>query len=111
MNSSARSLQILGELAEQLPVLLTILVCMGLLVWRWRRHPAVCGWGVTGLALLLLHAPVFTVLYAWTPEMLPASAGPDDFRNLFLILGLIFNTTKVIAYAPLMVAIFMKRSM
>src|ERR1700741_2074847 len=101
MESSARITQWLSGLAEQLPSLITTLVCLVLVIARWKRHPAVSLLAVIGLFLLFLHGPVFALIYAQAPSLfLNNNYTPEDVRNLFLVLGLIFNTTRAIAFAP-----------
>lgn len=100
----------LSELAQQIPSLITILVCMFLVIARWKRHPTVSLLAVIGLFLLLLHAPFFSLIYAQGPSLfLGNNYNSEDVRNLFLVLGLIFNSTRVIAFAPLLAAIFIGR--
>jgi hypothetical protein len=110
MESGAKIPLWLSELAQQLPSLITILVCMVLVIARWKRHPTVSLLAVIGFFLLWLHAPVFTLIYAQGPTLfLGNNYTADDIRNLFLVLGLIFNITRVIAFAPLLAAIFIGR--
>ena len=109
MDPGSKFPQILTELALQLPVLIAIAGCIALLVARRKRHPAVSALAITGLALMLIHIPVFTTVYAFALDMLPKSPSTADITNLFLILGLIFNLTIVVASTPLLVAIFVKR--
>ena len=109
MEFGSKSSLILSELALQLPVLIAIVCCMVVLMMRWKRHPGVSALAITGLALTLIHIPVFTTIYAWVPEMLPKNPSSADITKLYLIMGLIFNTTFVAASAPLLVAVFIKR--
>jgi len=100
----------LWELAQQLPSLITILVCMVLVIARWKRHPTVSLLAVIGLFLLWLHVPFFTLIYVQGPSLfLGNNYNPEDIRKLFLVLGLVFNTTRAIAFAPLLAAIFIGR--
>jgi hypothetical protein len=110
MESGAKIPLWLSELAQQLPSMITILVCMVLVIARWKRHPKVSLLAVIGLFLLLLHGPFFTLIYAQGPSLfLGNNYTSEEMRNLFLVLGLIFNSTRVIAFAPLLVAIFIGR--
>ena len=110
MESGAKITLWLSELAQQLPSLITILVCIVLVITRWKRHPTVSLLAVIGLFLLLLHAPVFSLIYAQGPSLfLGNNYTSEDIPNLFLILGLTFNSTRVIAFAPLLAAIFIGR--
>ena len=111
MDSGAKITQLLSDLAQQLPSLITILICMALVVTRWKRHPTVSLLAVIGLFLLLLHGPVFVLIYAQGSSFfIGNNRTPDEIRNLFVVLGLIFNITRAIAFAPLLAAIFIGRS-
>jgi hypothetical protein len=110
MESGAKIPLWLWELAQQLPSLITILVCMVLVIARWKRHPTVSLLAVIGLFLLWLHVPVFTLIYVQAPSLfLGNNYTSEDIRKLFLVLGLIFNSTRAIAFAPLLAAIFIGR--
>jgi hypothetical protein len=82
---------------------------MVVMIVRWKRHAAVSALALTGLLLLLLHIPVFMIIYASALQMLPSYPTSDDYQRLFLIIGLIFNVTLLVAYVPLLLAIFIKR--
>jgi hypothetical protein len=111
MESGAKILVWLSELAQQLPSMITILVCMVLVIARWKRHPKVSLLAAIGLFLLLVHGPFFALIYAQGPSLfLGKNYTSEEMRNLFLVLGLIFNSTRVIAFAPLLAAIFIGRS-
>jgi hypothetical protein len=100
----------LSELAQQLPSLITILVCMALVIARRRRHPTVSLLAVTGLVLLFLHSPVFILIYVQGPSLfLGSNYTPDDLQKLFVVMGLLFNSTRAVAFAPLLAAIFIGR--
>ena len=110
MESSSKIALWLWELAQQLPSLITILVCIVIVVARWKRHPTVSLLAVIGLFLLFLHGPVFALIYNQAPSLfLGTDYTAEKLRNLFLVLGMIFNTTRMIAFAPLLVAIFIGR--
>ena len=100
----------LSELAQQLPSLITILVCLVLVIVRWKWHPKVSLLAVIGFVLLLLHSPIFILIYVQGPSLfLGNDYTSEDLRKLFLVLGLIFNSTRAIAFAPLLAAIFIGR--
>lgn len=110
MESGAKIPLWLWELAKQLPSLITILVCMVVVIARWKRHPTVSLLAVIGLLLLWLHVPVFTLLYAQgTSFFLGNNYTSEDIRSLYSVLGLIFYSTRAIAFAPFLVAIFIGR--
>lgn len=110
MESGGKITLWLSGLAQQLPSLITIVVCIVLVITRWKRHPTVSLLAVIGLFLLLLHGPVFALIYLQAPSLfLKSDYTSEDIRSLFLVLSLIFNTTRVIAFAPLLTAIFIGR--
>ena len=110
MESSAKIPEWLSTLAQQLPSMITLVVCMVLVIARWKRHPTVSLLAVAGLFLLLLHGPVFALIYAQGPSLfLKHDYTSEDLQNLFFALSLIFNSTRALAFAPLLAAIFIGR--
>lgn len=102
--------QAVRELAQQLPSLITILVCIVVVITRWKRHPKVSLLALIGLALLFLHGPVFILIYAWVPSLLIKSTyTSEEISYVFLVLGVIHNSIRAIAFAPLLAAIFIRR--
>jgi hypothetical protein len=113
MNAWNGLLDLLKDLLEQLPSLLTILVLLVVAIVRWKRHPKVSLLASAGLTLLLLNAIVFGAVYAWVPNVLIESAltGNRDTvaRNVYLILGLATNMSLAVALGLLLGAIFIQR--
>lgn len=110
MESTAAIGRIMTDLMLSLPSLIATIVCLIIIVLRWKRHPKVSLMASVGLGLLLLHNIVFTVIYATVPRaFIRSSYTADDIQNVFLVLGLIFNVARVIAFTPLLAAIFIKR--
>src|SRR4051812_39993156 len=102
MQTGATITQILTDLALSLPSLLTIIVCLVVISLRWKRHPKVSMLAVLGLGLLFVHTILFTVIYATVPTaVIRSSYTANDIQNLFLVLGLTVNVTRVIALTPL----------
>ena len=105
--------QILKDLLEQLPSMLAAAVCLVIAFIRWKRHPKVSLVVAISLILVLLHVPLFAIVYGYLPRWLVQTMKPVDFidftRKLFLILGLISNSVVAIALAVLLAGIFMKR--
>lgn len=102
--------RVVGELAQQLPSLITLLVCMVVVITRWKRHPKVSLLALIGLSLLFLHGPIFILIYSGTSSLLIKSTyTSEDIRNVFLGLGLIYHFTRAIAFVPLLAAIFIRR--
>jgi drug/metabolite transporter (DMT)-like permease len=75
---------------------------------RWRRHPKVSLVATLGLVLIVLHALFFAAADVWVPRLFldKGSLGPDRFYAIF---GLIASLTLAIAFAVLLIAIFMDR--
>ena len=114
MDGSQKLLELIKALAEQLPSLLALLACMVFAASRWRRHPKVSLVVLISLALLFLHGIVFAIIYNWVPDLFLRSATYPDvqsaIRRIYLVLGLIYNTALAIAFAVLLLGIFMQRS-
>ena len=113
MDNSQKLLELLKALAEQLPSLLTLLACMVFAASRWRRHPKVSLVVLISLALLFLHGIVFAIIYNLVPDLLipmPTFADAQWVRRVYLVLGLIYNTALAVAFAVLLLGIFMQRS-
>ncbi len=106
--------QILKNLLEQLPSMLTAMVCIVIAFVRWKRHPKVSLVVAISLILMLVHVPLFAIVYGYLPAWLAQTVKPVDFigfnRKLYLVLGLISNGMVAIALAVLLAGIFMKRN-
>ena len=113
MGASTKLLDLLKDLLEQLPSLLTLLVCMVVAIVRWKKHSKVSLVVLLSLGFLFFHMLVFAVVYNWVPDWFIASATGADrasvIRNVYLVLGLITNTSLAAGLALLLVAIFMRR--
>lgn len=100
-------------LAEQSPTLLAMLACAFFALSRWKRHPKVSLVVAISLGLMVLHAIIFMFVYELVPPLFISSASYESAnasrRVVFLVLGLISNTTAAVAYAILLVGIFMQR--
>jgi hypothetical protein len=105
--------QILKDLLEQLPSMLTAAVCIVIPFVRWKRHPKVSLVVAISLILMLVHVPLFALIYGYVPAWIVQTMKPVDFvgfnRNLYLVLGLISNGMVALALAVLLAGIFMKR--
>jgi hypothetical protein len=113
METTNKLLELLKDLAEQLPSLLTILACMVFAIVRWKRYPKVALVVLVGLCLLLLHAVVFAVVYTWVPDLFIRSASyptqASVIRIVYLVLGLITNASLGAALSLLLAGIFIQR--
>jgi hypothetical protein len=110
---ASKIFELLKDLMEQLPSLLTILACMIFAIVRWKRYPKVSLSVLIGLALMFLHSIVFAVVYNWVPDLFIRSADyPNQesaSRSVYLILGLINNSSFAVAFAVFLTAIFIQR--
>ena len=113
METANKLLELLKDLGEQLPSLLTILACLVFAIVRWKRYPRTSLLLVIWLGLFLLHAVVFAVVYTWVPDLF---IGPASYPNqasmmriVYLVLGLITNVSLAVAFAVLLMAIFTQR--
>ena len=109
MEFSSTLTQILTDLALQLPSAITIVVCMVVVIFRRKRHPAVAAWALIGLILILIHGHIFVFIYALVPQLLLRNLSTAEFTSAVTVLGAVFNITKALAFAPLLAAIFIKR--
>ena len=111
MEVSNKLLDLLRALVLQLPSLLTLLVCIVVTIVRWKRHPKVSATLLISLTFLFIHGIAFSVVYTWVPSwfIAPANYDPLVTRNVYLVLGLIANTTAAVGFAMLLAAIFMQR--
>ena len=107
MTGTSKLSEILVDLAVQLPFAIAIIACMIVMIRRRKRHPKVAVWALIGLALILLQAITFTFIYALVPDLFIHSS--TNIADVFHFLGVIFNVTRLIAFAPLLAAIFMQR--
>lgn len=113
MEASNKILELVKDLLEQLPSLLTIIACLVFAIVRWKRSPTVSQVALMGLVLLFLHLVVFSIVYTWVPDLLirasVAADQPTLARNVYLVLGLITNLSLGVAFAVLLTAIFIQR--
>jgi hypothetical protein len=115
----AKLVQYFWALAEQLPSLLAMAGGIVFALTRWRRHPRVSLLVVLALGLMLLHVFVFLIVYDVVPPIFLRSmnalttsyeAAASARRNVFLILGLVYNGTLAVPFALLLLSAFMGRS-
>ena len=111
MEAANKLLDLLKALVEQLPSLLSLIACMIFAVIRWKRHPKVSLLVLISLGLLFVHGIAFSIIYNWVPGWFikPGTYDPAVMRNVYMVLGLIFNTTAAVIFALLLGGIFMQR--
>lgn len=108
--------QYFWTLAEQSPSLIAMAACLVFALTRWKRYPKVALMVALSMALLLVHVLVFLFIYDWIPPLFlrrDSSRSFDEIERtrkiVFLVLGLISNTTFAIGLAVLVAGIFMQR--
>jgi hypothetical protein len=113
MDDANKLLELLKDLAEQLPSMLTAVACMVFAITRWNRARTVSQVVLVGLALLILHQIMSTVVYNWVPDMFIGSTSypsqASTIRTVYLVLGLITNASIGAIIAILLTAIFIQR--
>lgn len=107
METTTRIYQILGEIATQLPSMLTMLGGILVAIIRWKRHPRISLTVVISLALMLLHLTIFAVVFATIHSMV-------SYENFTLqayqtLASIMYNLILAILTAILVTAIFMQR--
>jgi hypothetical protein len=111
MDGPHKLLDLLKQIVEQLPSLLTMIACMIFAITRWKRLPKVSLLVLISLALLFIHGIAFSIIYNWVPGWF-VKPGPYDaagMRNVYLVLGLLSNGSAALIFAILLGAIFIQR--
>jgi hypothetical protein len=110
---ASKLLNLLKDLATQLPSLIAILACMVYAIIRWKQFPKVSLVVLIGLGLVLVHSFLFTFIYTWVPDLfLRSTSYPSQastIRIFYLVLGTINNACVSIALTVLLIAIFTRR--
>jgi hypothetical protein len=110
MNSLSQDLlAIARNIGTQLPSLLTLLVCLVIVLVRRTRHPKVTLIAALGLVLLILHSLVFAVADVWLLRWF-VQAESADIDHFYAIFGLVSSLCLAIAFAVLLVAVFIDRN-
>ena len=110
---SERFIDLLKYFAEEVPSLLAFFACIIFAITRWKRYPKIAMIVAIALTYLLLHQIVFSLIYFFVPSHFIRNAPSDTvqtvIRNVYLVIGLISNTTLAIGIILLVAAIFMRR--
>jgi hypothetical protein len=113
MENANKLLELLKDLVEQLPSLLTIVACMVFAITRWKRARTVSLVVLIGLVLMFLHSIMSAVVYTWVPDLFIGSTSypsqANTIRTVYLILGLITNASMGVIIAILLTAVFVQR--
>jgi hypothetical protein len=109
MESLSRDLfDLFRDLGTQLFSLLTLVICLVVVLTRWQRHPRVSLIAALGLVLLILHSLVLAIADVWLPHWL-IRPGYVSVETFYLIFGLTTSVTLAIAFAVLLLAVFIDR--
>jgi hypothetical protein len=109
MESLSRDLlDLFRDLGTQLISLLTLAICLVVVLTRWQRHARVSLIAAFGLVLLIVHSVVFAIADVWLPHWL-IGPGYVSVETFYLIFGLTTSVTLAIAFATLLLAIFIDR--
>jgi hypothetical protein len=104
---------LLWTVAEQLPSLITLIGCMIFALVRWKRHPKVSLTIIISLGLLFLHGLFFAAVYDsvtdWFIKPTDYVNNPGVVEKVYLVLGLIYQTSLALPFAMLLAGIFMQR--
>lgn len=111
MEAANKLLDLLKGFLQQLPSLLTLMACIIFVFTRRQRFPRVSRTLLLGLVLLLAHEIFFIIVYNWVPGwfITPGNYNEVLMRNVYLVLGLITNTTAALIMIVVLSAVFMKR--
>jgi ABC-type Fe3+ transport system permease subunit len=110
MNSLSQDLFALARnIGTQLPSLLTLLICLVIVLVRRKRHPKVTLIAALALVLLILHSLVFAVADVWLFRLF-LDAGSENIDRFYAIFGLVASVCLAIAFAVLLIAIFIDRN-
>jgi hypothetical protein len=111
MEATSKWTELLRSFLEQLPSLLTFAGCIIFVIIRWKWYPKVSLILLVALIVGLIHEIVFTVVYNWVPGWFIPTGTYDPIvtRNVYLVLGLITNTSAGAIVLLYLAAIFMNR--
>lgn len=95
-------------LLQQLPAQITILGCAILALSRWKKSPKPARLALISLLLLFLHAPISAAFLSWVPDLF-RGGNSIEMDNVYFVTGFISYTAMAIAFAPLVLAVFIER--
>jgi len=112
MGETSKFFELLKAVAEELPSLIAMIVCVGFAFSRRKRYPKVSMIVIIGLVLFILHIFVFNIIYTWVPGwfITPDNFDPIRSRNFYLVLGLISNLLAALCMAVLLASVFIGRT-
>ena len=112
MDAGDKTWELLSNLLQQLPSMLTLVGCFLFAISKWKRHLKVSLVLSGSLLFLFLHTMVIAITYAWVPDLV-ISRGRfqryDSIQTLYTVMSLIYNTGLAIGFALLLTSIFMER--
>jgi hypothetical protein len=110
---SARFIGLVKYFGEELPSLLAFVACIIFAITRWKRYPRIAMLVTIAVGYLLLHQIIFSFVYFFVPSYFirnsPSESIQTVIRNVYLVIGLISNTTMGIGIVILLAGIFTRR--
>lgn len=111
--SAQQLLDLLKYFVQELPSLAAFAGCLVFSITRWKRYPKVAMVVTIALTFLLLHEIAFSFVYVFVPRYFIEAASSQDLqtviRNIYLVIGLIFNALLAIGMIVFLTGIFMGR--
>ena len=108
-NVSDDLFQVLRNLLTQIPSLFALLICLGVGLFRWKRHAKVSLIATLGFVSLILHGVMFSMVYVWLPTLVFGSDDHSPHRTFFTALAIVTQALFALALAILLIAIFIDR--
>lgn len=109
MGSLSRDLlELARNIGPQLISLFTLLICLVIVLVRWKKHPKVSLIAALGLILIILHPLLFAAADVWLARFLTES-GYTDTDTFYAAFGLGSSVALALAFGVLLIAIFVDR--
>ena len=112
MEESHRLFELLRTIAQQLPLLLTLVGCIVFALVRWKHHPKVSLVLSAGLLWLFLVILLFATANYWIPDLIIRRGifvEAEAVQTFYATMSLIYNAGLAIGFALLLISIFMQR--
>lgn len=111
MEESQKLFELLNNIIQQLPSLLTLLGCIVFVFIRWKRYPKVSLVLSGSLLFLFLHILVFATAFVWIPALLVERGVFQrySFETIYTAMSLIYSMGLAIGFALMLVSVFMQR--
>lgn len=104
------SISFLQALIRQGPSQIAILVCIILVLLRWKTFPKAALLALIGLLLLFIHTPISAAMQIWIPDLFRNSRDSLEMSNISFVVGLVIYALEAIAFLPLIAAVVIRRN-